>query len=34
MGVIAALFPGDGAQQFVGGNDDWLHAMLYMMYSW
>jgi hypothetical protein len=34
MGVIGALFPGDGAQQFVGGNDDWLHAMLYMMYSW
>jgi hypothetical protein len=41
MGVLAALFPGDGAQQFVcagnpacDGSDDWLHAMLYMMYSW
>jgi len=33
-GVIAALFPGDGARQFVGGSDDWLHAMLYLMYSW
>jgi hypothetical protein len=34
MGVIAALFPGNGAEQFTGGNDDWVHAMLYMMYSW
>jgi hypothetical protein len=34
MGVIAALFPGNGAEEFVGGNDDWHHAMLYMMYSW
>jgi hypothetical protein len=33
-GVIAMLSPGDGAEQFVGGNQDWLHAMLYVMYSW
>jgi hypothetical protein len=34
IGVIGALFPGDGAEQFVGGSDDWLHGMLYVMYSW
>jgi hypothetical protein len=38
IGVIGALFPGDGAEQYVGATpgstDDWLHAMLYMMYSW
>jgi hypothetical protein len=34
MGVIGALFPGDGAQQITLGSDDWLHGMLYLMYSW
>ena len=33
-GVFAMLFPGDGAEQFVGGSDDWYHAMLYFSYSW
>ena len=33
-GVIAELFPGDGAKQFVGGGptDNWAHAMLYIYY--
>jgi hypothetical protein len=34
MGVLAALFPGTGAEQWVGGDEDWLHSMLYLMYSW
>lgn len=34
MGVVAALFPGTGAEQWVGGDDDWVHSMLYVMYSW
>ena len=33
MGVLAAL-PGQGAEQWVGGDEDWLHSMLYVMYSW
>jgi hypothetical protein len=34
IGVLAALFPGTGAEQWVGGDEDWLHSMLYLMYSW
>jgi hypothetical protein len=34
MGVLAALFPGKGAEQWTGGNDDWVHSMLYVTYSW
>jgi hypothetical protein len=33
-GVIAALFRGDGAEEFAGGSDDWYHYMLYFSYSW
>ena len=34
VGVLAKLFPGDGAKQYVGGGptDDWTHAMLYVSY--
>lgn len=34
IGVVAELFPGDGAKQFVrsGPADDWAHAMLYVAY--
>ena len=34
LGVIAELFPGDGAKQYVrsGPADDWTHAMLYVAY--
>jgi hypothetical protein len=35
IGVVGMLFPGEGAEQFVGASgDDWLHSMLYIMYSW
>jgi len=34
MGVLAALFPGKGAEQWVGGDADWRHSMVYVMYSW
>jgi hypothetical protein len=33
IGVAAVLFPGDAAEQWVGGNDDWLYSMLYASYS-
>ena len=32
-GVVGALFPGDAAEQWVGGDDDWLYAMLLISYS-
>jgi hypothetical protein len=32
--VFGALFPGDAAEQFVGGDDDWLYTMFYAAYSW
>jgi hypothetical protein len=32
--VIGALFPGDAAIQYVGGDETWLHSMLYATYSW
>jgi hypothetical protein len=34
IGVLAALFPGTGAEQWVGGDKNWLHSMLYLTYSW
>lgn len=34
IGVFGALFPGDAAEQFVGGDDDWLYTMFYAAYSW
>lgn len=33
IGVLAALFPGDAAEQWVGGDDDWLSSMLYVSYT-
>lgn len=32
-GVIGALFPGEAAEQYAGGSDNWLHAMAYVKYS-
>ena len=34
IGVVGALFPGDAAIQAVGGDETWLHSMLYASYSW
>jgi hypothetical protein len=35
IGVVGVLFPGNAAEQFVGGgDDDWLYSMLYGSYSW
>lgn len=34
IGVFGVLFPGDAAEQFVGGDDDWLYTMFYAAYSW
>ena len=31
-GVLGCLMPGDAAQQWVGGDDDWLYAMLYVSF--
>jgi hypothetical protein len=33
IGVIGAVFPGDAAEQWVGGGQDWLYSMLYVSYS-
>jgi hypothetical protein len=33
IGVLAALFPGQAAEQWVGGDDDWLSSMLYVSYT-
>jgi hypothetical protein len=33
IGVVGALFPGDAAEQWTGGSDDWLYSMLYLTYS-
>lgn len=34
IGVVGVLFPGDAAEQWTGGDDDWLYGMLYLTYSW
>ncbi len=34
IGVVGVLFPGDAAEQFTGGDDDWVYSMLYGSYSW
>jgi hypothetical protein len=34
IGVLGLLMPGDAAQQWVGGDEDWLYSMLYGSYSW
>lgn len=33
IGVAAVLFPGDAAEQWVRGDDDWFYSMLYVSYS-
>lgn len=33
IGVAAVLFPGEAAEQWVGGNDNWLLGMLYASYA-
>jgi hypothetical protein len=33
IGVAGALFPGKAAEQWVGGNDNWLYSMLYASYA-
>jgi hypothetical protein len=33
IGVLGALFPGDAAEQWVGGDDTWLYSMLYASYA-
>lgn len=33
IGVAGVLFPGDAAEQWVGGNDNWLYSMLYASYA-
>lgn len=33
IGVAAALFPGEAAEQWVGGDDTWLYSMLYASYA-
>jgi hypothetical protein len=33
IGVVAVLFPGEAAEQWVGGNDNWLLGMLYASYA-
>lgn len=33
IGVLGALFPGQAAEQWVGGDDTWLYSMLYASYA-
>src|SRR5512139_206584 len=33
IGVAGVLFPGQAAEQWVGGNDNWLYSMLYASYA-
>ena len=33
IGVVGVLFPGEAAEQWVGGNDNWLLGMLYASYA-
>jgi hypothetical protein len=33
IGVLGVLFPGKAAEQWVGGNDNWLYSMLYASYA-
>ena len=34
IGVLAVLFPGDAAGQWVGGDEDWLSSMFYVSYTY
>jgi Alginate export len=33
IGVVAVLLPGEAAEQWVGGDDNWLYSMLYASYA-
>jgi len=33
IGVAGVLFPGEAAEQWVGGGDNWLYSMLYASYA-
>lgn len=33
IGVVGVLFPGKAAEQWVGGDNDWLYSMLYASYA-
>jgi hypothetical protein len=33
IGVVGVFFPGKAAEQWVGGDDDWLYSMLYASYA-
>jgi hypothetical protein len=33
IGVAGVLLPGQAAEQWVGGNDNWLLGMLYVSYA-
>jgi len=33
IGVVGVLFPGEAAEQWVGGNDNWLYSMLSASYA-
>jgi len=33
IGVLGVLFPGAAAEQWVGGDEDWLYSMIYVSYS-
>lgn len=33
IGVVGVLFPGKAAEQWVGGDDNWLYSMLYASYA-
>jgi hypothetical protein len=34
IGVVGVLMPGNAAEQYTGGNDDWLYSMLYASFAW
>ena len=33
IGVLGVLQPGDAAEEWVGGDDDWKYLMLYVSYT-
>lgn len=33
-GVLGVLWPGDAAEEIVGGSSDWIHTMLLVSYAW
>jgi hypothetical protein len=34
IGVLGLLIPGRGAEQFVGGDQDWFYSMGYVSFAW